>query len=95
MRSKYRSAIYVYDDNQYDQAADILNELRADFDEALITQIYPLKSFRLNKEKFKNYYYSAPDRPFCQTYIQPKLKLLLARFNRHVDQNKLTEDSLM
>jgi len=41
MRRKYRSAIYVYDDSQFKQAADILNDLRAEFDEALITQIYP------------------------------------------------------
>lgn len=46
MRHKYRSAIYVHDDSQFKQAADILNDLRAEFDEALITQIYPLKGFK-------------------------------------------------
>jgi hypothetical protein len=49
MRGKYRSAIYAYDDSQFKQAIDILNGLREDFDEALITQVYPIKSFRQNK----------------------------------------------
>ena len=49
MRHKYRSAIYVHDDSQFKQAADILNDLRAKFDEALITQIYPLKGFKKMK----------------------------------------------
>lgn len=94
MRGKYRSAIYVYDDSQYKQASGILNELSADFDEALITQVYPFKSFKQNKVELTDYFYSAPDKPFCQTYIQPKLKLLLARFKRHVDQDKMADAGL-
>ena len=49
MRHQYRSAIYVHDDSQFKQAADILNDLRAEFDEALITQIYPLRGFKKMK----------------------------------------------
>lgn len=94
MRGKYRSAIYAYDDSQIKEAVDILDVLRKDFDEAVITQVYPFKSFRQNKIELTEYFYSAPDRPFCQTYIQPKLKLLLARFNRHVDKNKMAEVGL-
>jgi peptide-methionine (S)-S-oxide reductase len=89
MRGKYRSAIYVYDDNQFKQSLNILNRLRADFDKALITQVYPFERFKPNKRELTDYFYTAPDRPFCQTYIQPKLKLLLARFNRYVDHNKM------
>jgi peptide-methionine (S)-S-oxide reductase len=90
MRHKYRSAIYVYDGSQFERAADILNGLRAEFHEPLITQAYPLKGFKKNKIELIDYFYSAPNRPFCQTYIQPKIKLLLALFNRHVNQGKMT-----
>jgi peptide-methionine (S)-S-oxide reductase len=90
MRGKYRSAIYAYDDNQFNQSLDILKVLSADFDDALVTQVYAFKSFKPNKLELTDYFYSAPDRPFCQTYIQPKLKLLLARFNRHVDHEKMS-----
>ena len=94
MRGKYRSAIYAYDDEQYKQAVDIVDTLRADFDEAVITQVYPFRSFRRNKIELTDYFYSAPDRPFCQTYIQPKLRLLLARFNSHADREKLAKVGL-
>ena len=93
-RDKYRSAIYAYDDSEFKQALEILNVLKADFDKALITQVYPFKSFKPNKTELTDYFYSGPDKPFCKTYIQPKLKLLLARFNRHVDQDKMVEFGL-
>ena len=94
MCGKYRPAIYAYDDEQCKQTADIVDALRADFDEAVITQVYPFRSFRRNKIELTDYFYSAPNRPFCQSYIQPKLNLLLACFNSPVDQAKLAEAGL-
>jgi len=94
MRGKYRSAVYVYNDAQFAQALTILNSLRTEFSEAIVTQVYAFKTFKHNKVELQNYFYSAPQRPFCQTYIQPKLKLLLSRFNRHVDQHKMAESGL-
>jgi peptide-methionine (S)-S-oxide reductase len=91
MRGKYRSAIYVYDDIQFVQAVAILNLLEAEFTEAIVTQVYAFKTFKQNKIELQNYFYSAPQRPFCQTYIQPKLKLLLSRFRRHVNPHKMAE----
>jgi len=90
MRGKYRSAVYAYTDKQLVESNEILSRLQHDFDKPLITQAYPFVQFKENKVTFKDYYYSAPNRPFCQTYIQPKIKLLLARFNRHVNQDKIT-----
>jgi peptide-methionine (S)-S-oxide reductase len=89
MRGKYRSAIYVYDELQCGQASRMLDELRADFEKAVITQVCHFESFKPNKVELTDYFYSAPNRPFCQTYIHPKLSLLLARFSHHVDRNKL------
>ena len=94
MRGKYRSAIYTYNNNQFKQASGILNILSADFDKALVTQVYPFESFKQNKSELQDYFYSAPDRPFCQTYIQPKLKLLLARFKNYVDHTKTAKTGL-
>ena len=94
MRTKYRSAIYVYDNIQLKQALHILDVFRTDFDKTIITQVYAFKSFRKNIIELQNYFYSAPQRPFFQTYIQPKLELLFTRFNRHVDQDKIAESGL-
>ena len=54
-----------------------------------MTQVYAFESFTDNKFALKDYFYSAPNRPFCETYIKPKLNLLLARFKRHVNQEKI------
>jgi peptide-methionine (S)-S-oxide reductase len=94
MRGKYRSAIYTFDDVQFKQALHILKVLRADFDKAVITQVYTFKSFKPNKVELTDYVYSAHERPFCQTYIQPKLRVLIARFHRHVEQHKMAEVDL-
>jgi peptide-methionine (S)-S-oxide reductase len=91
MRGKYRSAIYTFDDVQFKQAQDILYLLSADFHKSVITEVYPFRRFKQNKIELSDYYYSAPDRPFCQTYIQPKISLLLARFNRHINRDKVLE----
>lgn len=94
MRGKYRSAIYTYNAIQFDQALVILNVLRADFDATIITQVYEFQSFKDNKIELQDYFYAAPNKPFCQRYIHPKLQLLLTRFNRHVDQDKLANVGL-
>tara|TARA_B110000483_G_scaffold240319_1_gene320651 strand:+ start:269 stop:805 length:537 start_codon:yes stop_codon:yes gene_type:complete len=95
MRGKYRSAIYAYDDSQFKQATNSLDRLRASFDDPLITRVYGFESFKKNRAELTNYFYSAPDRPFCQSYIEPKLKLLMVRFNRHVNKKKMAEVGLI
>lgn len=94
MRGKYRSAIYCYDESQFQQATIILNRFKGDFTAGLITQVYPFTSFKENKIELQNYFYSDPDRPFCQTYIHPKIRLLLTRFKAQVDQNKVAAVNL-
>lgn len=94
MRNKYRSAVYTYDELQHDQALNILNVLRANFEQPIITQIYHFNGFKTNKAELTDYFYTAPNRPFCQTYIHPKLSLLLAHFSHHVDKNKLAESGV-
>jgi len=91
MRKKYRSAIYTYNDKQYKEACETLARLQSDFDKSIITQVLPFNSFKTNKDEFLNYLYKSPNKPFCQTYIHPKLKLLLTRFKRHVNDQKLAE----
>lgn len=37
----------------------------------------------------KNYYYKNPQKPFCENYINPKLKLLRNEFANYTQQDKL------
>ncbi|MFS4491393.1 peptide-methionine (S)-S-oxide reductase [Maribacter sp. 2308TA10-17] len=89
MRSKYRSAIYVFSEKDELLTVKILSDLQEDFERNLITQVLTFKAFKLSDEMFHNYYYSNKQKPFCETYINPKLKLLLNCFSELVDSKKL------
>ncbi|WP_276165264.1 peptide-methionine (S)-S-oxide reductase [Zobellia alginiliquefaciens] len=80
MRSKYRSAIYTFSTEHVVESEAILNELQATFGDTLITKILPFIAFKPSEIQFKNYYYSNPEKPFCTTYISPKLQLLKTQF---------------
>ncbi|MEH6451783.1 MAG: peptide-methionine (S)-S-oxide reductase [Psychromonas sp.] len=89
MRQKYRSAVYTYNDVQNQEASKILDSLQSDFDKPIITQVLPFETFKENKGELINYLYSSPDKPFCKTYIHPKLRILLTRFKDQVNESKL------
>ena len=80
MRSKYRSAVYTFDEEQREAAWSHLLLLQKQFDEPLVTEILPFCAFRASDERFHDYYLSNPDRPFCKTYIDPKLDLIRLNF---------------
>lgn len=80
MRSKYRSAIYCFDAVQAETAQQALAQLQAGFNSPLVTQILSFAAFRASDERFTDYYASNPQRPFCETYIEPKLKHLARHF---------------
>lgn len=84
MRSKYRSAVYVFSEGQHRIVADILAGLQAKFDRPLIIRVLPHAAFKLNQKKYINYYYSNPDRPFCKNIIVEKVKLIEDQFREFV-----------
>ncbi len=89
MRTKYRSAIYYLSNEQKESAENILQSLQPEFDNEIITQVYPFVSFKASREEIQNYYRKNPQKPFCETFINPKLKLLLDKFSEHVNTTDL------
>jgi peptide-methionine (S)-S-oxide reductase len=89
MRNKYRSAIYTFKTQQVVEVKTSISSIQDDFDSPIITKTIPFNSFKLNEENFLNYYQNNPDKPFCQTYINPKIKLLTQKFSKHVNADKL------
>ena len=73
MRDKYRSAIYYFNAEDFSVLTLILDELKKASSETYITQILPFKSFKASREAIQNYYIKNPNKPFCKTYITPKL----------------------
>ncbi|SDG56589.1 peptide-methionine (S)-S-oxide reductase [Dyadobacter soli] len=81
MRAQYRSAVYTFNDEQLSSAKQAIERLQADFDRRIITEVVPFGMFKLNDEKYLNYYLKNPEKPFCKTFIDSKLKILLRRFS--------------
>ena len=82
LRGKYRSAVYVEDEGE--EVGEMLARLQAGFGKPLVTQVLPLAGFKLNDARWRNYYVSDPERPFCRTHIDPKLRVLRERFGSRV-----------
>lgn len=80
MRGKYRSAVYVYDAGTGVKVGRLMRALQQRFDEPLVTRVMTLAEFKASDEQFRNYYANGPERPFCKTYIDPKLALLRKQF---------------
>ncbi len=89
MRSKYRSAVYVFSSKQQLESEQILKLLQKEFDDKLITKVYGFEEFKMSPESYQNYYQKNPEKPFCKTYIDPKLQLLLRKFPKNVMETSL------
>lgn len=89
MRKKYRSAIYTFSKNQNNEAIQILGEFQVEFDHELVTQVLPFYRFKPSRVEITNYYYKNPEKPFCETFINPKLRLLMQKFSNQINPEKL------
>lgn len=88
MRSKYRSAVYAFSDQQQKEVELYLQEIQPDFELKIITQSLKFNSFKPNTESFINYLYKNPEKQFCKRYIHPKIQFLLTHYGKNVDQSK-------
>ncbi len=84
MRGKYRSAIYTFSQEQQQRVGKILHEKRTLFEKPIITQVYPFRRFKQNREEYTDYYRKNSERPFCKKYIDPKLQFLLESYGDFV-----------
>lgn len=93
MRGKYRSAIYTFDEAQQRASRAEINHLQSEFDEDIVTNVLPFGAFRESDERFHNYYQSDPERPFCKTYIDPKLIKLRQLYADKLHNSDTADDS--
>lgn len=84
-RTKYRSAMYYYEDEDASAFAKAKQHLQAFFDKPIITQALPFVDFKPSRESITDYYAKNPEAPFCTRYIEPKLDFLAARYRKLLD----------
>ena len=85
MREKYRSAIYYFSEVQKVEAETLLQTFQSEYGNGIITKVYPFSEFKASREAIQNYYQKNPEKPFCERFINPKLRLLLKDFSNHID----------
>ncbi|TXI84041.1 MAG: peptide methionine sulfoxide reductase [Cupriavidus sp.] len=81
---KYRSAVYVFDERQRQQAIGTIAALDRDFERKVETRVLQFREFKASDERYQNYYAADPERPFCRRYIDPKLDFIRQNFAEHV-----------
>lgn len=89
MRNKYRSAVYYFNAEQEKMAKAGINFIQLEYMSRIITEVIAYKDFKLNTEQYRNYYFSNPEKPFCENIVNPKLRLLLTKFSKHVNHSRL------
>jgi len=83
MRGKYRSAIYALSPDVATKARDALVVSQGDFEDEIVTMVLSHEGFKPSLEQFQNYYRTNADRPFCKTYIDPKLAKIRQEFGSY------------
>jgi peptide-methionine (S)-S-oxide reductase len=89
MRDKYRSAVYAMEPYQVTEIKHNLALLQTEFEQPLITRAYKFNQFKPSDKSMQNYYYSDPQRPFCENIISPKLTKLLDSHASLINKAKL------
>jgi peptide-methionine (S)-S-oxide reductase len=84
LRDRYKSAIYLYDTDSMQKARSILDEKKLFFSREFITEVHRAGEFKVNDPRYKNYYKNNPQKPFCKSYIEPKLKLIFQRYSKYI-----------
>jgi peptide-methionine (S)-S-oxide reductase len=92
-RSKYRSAIYIFEDSQRPDAEQAIVRFAEASTKAVHTLVLPIRGFRASDERYQNYYRTDPSRPFCRRFIDPKLDLIRHHFSELAlpEANAVTE----
>lgn len=80
-RDKYRSAIYIFDDSQRQEAELAIARFAEEFGKPAHTMVLPFRGFEASDERYQNYYLTDPSRPFCRRFIDPKLNYIRQHFS--------------
>ncbi len=77
---RYRSAIYIFDPHTRHEADRAIDQFARQSGEAARTTVLPFLGFQASDARYRNYYRTDPNRPFCRRYIDPKLDYIRRHF---------------
>lgn len=86
--TQYRSTIFYSNNEQKQQAEEIIKELSAvkAYSDPIITTLEPLTEFYQAEDYHLNYYKRNENQPYCQVVINPKLKKFKEKFANLIEE---------
>jgi len=85
---QYRSAIYVYNKEDYDAAKKFLEEKAKYFIKPIVTEVDYVKNFYEAEDYHKMYFFRNRRNPYCKFVIEPKLDKVRKNFYDLIIANK-------
>lgn len=70
---QYRSAIFTHDDEQARIAREKLAAAQAHWDDPIVTELEPLRTFWPAESYHDNYFARNPQNPYCAVVVAPKV----------------------
>ena len=84
MRTKYKSAIYSFNELQLAEVTEILARKNNLLTDKLVVENLNYAGFKPVGENYENYYQNNSEGQFCTRYIEPKLKKILKQHSQFV-----------
>ena len=75
--------VYVFSQEMVAETFAVLEELQSDIADKIVTMVLPFDGFKPSLEQFQDYYQTNTERPFCKTYIDPKLAKIRRQFGTY------------
>lgn len=79
--TQYRSVIFYHNEAQKEIALEILQELKAIYDDPIVTEVSELPEFHLAETGHQEYYNNNPEAGYCRAVIDPKISKLKAHYS--------------
>jgi len=89
--TQYRSIILTHDNNQYETAHHIIEEMGTAFTEKIVTEIKPYTHFYVAEDYHQKYFTDNPEKAYCTSVISPKLKKFRNLFKEKVRKDKISD----
>jgi len=86
--SQYRSAIFHLNEDQKNDAENLISKLGKDkvFERPIVTTVEKFTKFYEAEDYHKNYFDKNKDAPYCNATIVPKIKKLLDKYGSDVKE---------
>ena len=80
--TQYRSVIFAHDEEQKQNAKQVITDMQPLFDKPIVTEVQAFTAFYIAADSHQNYYAKNSDARYCQIVIEPKLRKLREKISK-------------